>query len=150
MIARYRAWVATPRHSERGGGLVEFAIAALFLFTVVFGILDFGRAMFAYDLVANAARLGSRYAIVRGSACTVTGCPTNSTAVQTYVQGASPGISALSVATNWTPTTACSTSPSNNGPGCLVTVTASYQFKFVAFPFAQLTMTSVSQMPISQ
>ena len=67
-----------PSHHERGSALVEFAIASTVALTLIFGIVDFGRGLYTYHLVSNAARAGSRYAIVRGSACTVAGCPATS------------------------------------------------------------------------
>src|SRR6202011_4519957 len=65
--------------SERGSALVEFAIASTVALTMIFGIIDFGRGLYTYHLVANAARAGSRWAMVRGNTCTAAGCPVTST-----------------------------------------------------------------------
>lgn len=139
---------------ERGGTLAEFALAATLCLTLIYGVLEFGRALFTYDLVANGARLGTRYAVVRGAnSCTTSGCAATSNDVQTFVRGQSPGIDTtmLNVTATW-PTNSsggCTVSP-YNGIGCVVTVTATYQFSFLAFSFSPITMTSVSQMVISQ
>ena len=136
---------------ERGSALVEFAIASSVALTMIFGIVDFGRGLYTYHLVSNAARAGSRYAIVRGSACTVSGCPASSTDVQTYVRGLAPGIdpNSLAVATTWPG--GC-IGANVNGPGCLVTVTVTYPFRFIVplLPRFTMSMSSASTMIISQ
>ena len=55
---------ATSRGSERGQALVEFAIILPFILLVLMGVVDFGRAIFAYNEVANASREGGRTGIV--------------------------------------------------------------------------------------
>jgi hypothetical protein len=151
---------------QRGQNLPEFAFASLTFLLLFIGALEFGLALYTYDLVANAARLGSRYAIVHGSSCVLppgcttgcTSCTKTSAQIQTYVQGLSPGINAanLTVTTTWpgpggsNGCTTASGSPPYNGPGCLAEVSVSYPFKFVAFKWSAVTMTSTSEMTISQ
>lgn len=54
-----------PRRPEKGGqGLVEFALILPLLLLIFMGIVDFGRAIYAYNSVSNAAREGARLAIV--------------------------------------------------------------------------------------
>jgi hypothetical protein len=48
----------------RGQALVEFALAIPLVLLLMLGILDLGRAVFAYNSVAHAARSGARVAIV--------------------------------------------------------------------------------------
>ncbi|MEA2787107.1 MAG: hypothetical protein QOF71_3211 [Candidatus Eremiobacteraeota bacterium] len=132
--------------------LVEFAIASTIALTMIFGIVDFGRALYTYHLVSNAARAGSRYAIVRGAACSVTGCPATSDQIQTYVRGLAPGIdpASLTVATAWPGAATCYGVA--NGQGCPVTVTVTYPFKFIVplLPHFTMSMSSASTMVISQ
>ena len=45
---------------------MEFAIAAPLLFMMIFGILEFGRAIMVSNLLADAAREGCRLAAVQG------------------------------------------------------------------------------------
>jgi Flp pilus assembly protein TadG len=52
------------RKSERGASLVEFTIAAAVFLTVTFAVLEFGRALWVYNALADAARKGARYAAV--------------------------------------------------------------------------------------
>jgi len=56
------------RTAQRGQSLVEFALGAILLFTLIFGIIEFGRLIYAYSVVANAAREGARFAAVHPSA----------------------------------------------------------------------------------
>ncbi|HYW54371.1 MAG TPA: TadE/TadG family type IV pilus assembly protein [Dongiaceae bacterium] len=137
---------------ERGSALVEFAIASTVTLTMIFGIVDFGRALFTYHLVSNAARAASRYAIVRGSACTVTGCPATSDQIQTFARGLAPGIdpNSMTVSTSWPGGVGCI--GANNSPGCPVTVSVTYPFKFMVRLLPQFTMqmTSSSTMIIAQ
>ena len=52
---------------ERGSTLVEVPLAFLWVFTVMFGMAESARLMLAYTTLADAARAGTRYAIVHGS-----------------------------------------------------------------------------------
>lgn len=54
----------SPVDGRRGQSLVEFALLLPVLLVILFGLLDFGRAVFAYNAVSEAARNGSRVAIV--------------------------------------------------------------------------------------
>jgi Flp pilus assembly protein TadG len=62
-----------PRRRSRGQALVEFALILLPLVVILFGVLDFGRAIYAYNTLSNAARAGVRVAIVNQNAAG-TGC----------------------------------------------------------------------------
>jgi Flp pilus assembly protein TadG len=52
---------------ERGQALTEFALILPVLLLLLFGLLDFGRAIYAYNALANAAREGGRTAIINQS-----------------------------------------------------------------------------------
>jgi hypothetical protein len=103
--------------------------------------------------------LGTRFAIVRGSACVHTAlpdpwpCPASAIEIQNYVRQQSIllGLGSVGVSTAWTAKAGCTASPFN-GPGCLVTVTVTYPFQFL-IPFVSsnpISMVSASQMAISQ
>ncbi len=49
---------------EGGAALVEFAIIATVLMILMFGIIDFGRALYTKNSLTNAAREGGRYSAV--------------------------------------------------------------------------------------
>lgn len=68
------------RHNskQRGATLYEFAAILPILLFLMVGIIDFGRAMYAYHFVSGAARAATRWAGVRGASCNTkytTPCP---------------------------------------------------------------------------
>ncbi len=52
------------RHGERGVTTVEFAIVSSALFLLLFGIIEFGRALFVVNMLTEATRRGARMAAV--------------------------------------------------------------------------------------
>lgn len=148
---------------EEGDTIAEFALASTILIAIVFGIYETSSALYSYAYISDAAREGTRYAIVRGSACTgfseCSSTPVGATSaqVEAYVKSLGyPGIASnnLTVTSTW-PTTgsACTpiASPCNN-PGNLVKVVVAYKFP-LSIPFVPLTtinMSSTSEMVISQ
>jgi Flp pilus assembly protein TadG len=52
------------RGGRRGQGLVEFALVFPILMLMLLGLVDLGRAVFAYNTITNAAREGARLGIV--------------------------------------------------------------------------------------
>jgi Flp pilus assembly protein TadG len=144
--------------SERGSVLVEFAVSLSILLAMVFGIMDFSRALYAYRFMSYAATQATRYAMVRGTTFAGTSCATVSTYdcnattanLTSYVQSlAPPGLtpSAITVTTTWPGTTptglACANGAGNNSPSCVVKVVVSYAFKFV-MPFLPLSTLNFS------
>jgi Flp pilus assembly protein TadG len=93
---------------EVGTSIVEFALVVTFFMTVLFGIVGFGHALYAYHFVDHAAKEATRYAVVRGSTCandanggscqasnsaSGTAGPTSQPDILTFVQSiAPPGI----------------------------------------------------------
>lgn len=143
------------RHAERGASMAETAVVMVLALTVVFGILEFGRMLYTYHAVSNAARLGTRYAIVRGSSCAQADCPATSSTIQTYVRGLTPitDPGSMNVTTTWSGTdlrgSACTTT---HYAGCVVNVQVQYTFRFwlPLIPLSPLTLASTSKMVISQ
>jgi Flp pilus assembly protein TadG len=156
---RRNAIPATLRRRQRGAGLVEQAIVLTLFLTVLFAIIDFGRALYTYHFVSNAAREASRWASVRGFTCTGLsgGCPAGDPDVQTYVSNVSGmGLdpTKITATTSWPITSFSSPTCGTqiNNPGCVVQVqvTYSYNFFFPFLPTSPITMQSTSQMVISQ
>jgi Flp pilus assembly protein TadG len=56
------------KHKQRGATLVEFSIAATVFLTVMFAAIEFGRAVWTHNALADAARRGARYAVVHQQA----------------------------------------------------------------------------------
>lgn len=49
---------------EEGASLLEFAIAATVFLTVMFAVVEFGRALWVHNALSDAARRGARYAVL--------------------------------------------------------------------------------------
>jgi TadE-like protein len=56
------------RSGERGATLVEFSIAATVFLTSMFGVIEFGRALWTHNALSDAARRGARYAVTHSAA----------------------------------------------------------------------------------
>jgi Flp pilus assembly protein TadG len=97
---------------DRGAVAVEFALLLPLLLLLVFGVIDFGRALNAQVTITQAAREGARLAAL--------GQPN----VVGRTQAAATGLSGVTV-------TVVSSCPTGAGPGVNATVRVSYQFSFV-------------------
>jgi len=149
--------------------MLEFALVVIFLLTMLFGVMDFGRALYTYHFVSNAARSATRWAMVNGhdcaldSTCNGTAPMNNGPAtvadVQNYVKGLTPpGIDPNQIVTTVCGASdggKCAASPpsctTQNGAGCTVSVTVSYDFSFLA-PLvysSTINLSSTSQMIIA-
>lgn len=51
-------------YRQKGAAAVEFALIAIVFFTLLLGIIEFGRALFTWNSVAEATRWGARLAVV--------------------------------------------------------------------------------------
>jgi len=145
------------KSSERGSALVEFGLIAIVLFMLIFGIIDFGRALFAYHYIANTAREATRMASVRGADCQLSfaSCTMD---LQSYfqTQAAGTGINTNKLTLVKSPLimpggpSICTTVVNN--PGCTVQVSVNYQFQFIfpLLPALPLNMSSTSTTVITQ
>jgi Flp pilus assembly protein TadG len=52
------------RHKQRGQTLVEFAFVCLLFLTLLFGIVEFSRALWTWNTIVQATRAGARFAVV--------------------------------------------------------------------------------------
>lgn len=146
-------------YGERGSVLVESAVTVVLLFVMLFGIIDFGRALYTYHFLANAAREATRWASVNGSSCASdpacpNGAPANQQNITSYVEDITPpGInrSAVNVTANWPGNGTFSCPSGSDNDGCPVQVQVSYNFSFL-LPLVHkgvLQMSSSSEMVIS-
>ncbi len=101
------------RHArrDRGAAAVEFALLLPMLLLLVFGLIDFGRALNAQITLTQAAREGARLAALAQPN------------VASRTQAAATGLSPVTVGV-----TAC---PANAGSGVNAAVTASYSYQFI-------------------
>lgn len=114
--------------------MVEFALIAVLFFTLVLGIIDGSRAIYAYNTVTNAARVAARVAIVNQ----------DPVAVADAAKGEAVGLGLTDADIDFIP---CDEKP------CSITVTVRYDFEAVA-PFIDRifdpTIESTAQMPIER
>ncbi len=149
------------RDRDKGSALVEFALASFTILLVLFLIIDLGRALYAYNWVSNAARQGSRFAMVRGTTCDPLLAPycatfpspgAKSSDIMNYVDSLAIGIDTSQLTVNsrcWVSNTAFQLPPCSV-PGW-VQVQVQYNFHFLSplFPLAW-TMTSASERAVQQ
>lgn len=88
--------------NEEGSQLVEMALTCGILMALLIGLLQITLAVYSYHYVSEAAREATRWAIVRGSACTgFTHCNAANSDIQTYAQSLGyPGITAAHLTTH--------------------------------------------------
>jgi Flp pilus assembly protein TadG len=162
----------TSAHGQRGAVMVEFAITLLLMLTVIFGIIEFSKALYQYNTIANAARMGSRWMAIRGVkgvACNG-GCPITTgsstdpactdanlstcSSVVAYVKSQLTLIdttdTTLAVNAYWSSTVndtsnSCS---STGAEGCYATVVVSYPFTADGLSFLNIhpTLYSISSV----
>lgn len=71
---RGRPHFGIGRAGWAGQGLAEFAFIVPIFVVMLFGIVDFGRVIWAFNSLENAAREGARYAVVHGGSAAQS-CP---------------------------------------------------------------------------
>ena len=54
--------IKSSKENQRGATLLEFAIGATVFLTSMFAVMEFGRALWVHNALADAARRGARYA----------------------------------------------------------------------------------------
>lgn len=163
-------WWRKIRNDE-GAAAVEAALSAVVGLSLLLGCCNAFLMLYDYHYVSYAARDATRWAIVRGAACsgdsgTMPNCGAAQSDIQTHLQNLNfPGVttSNLTATASWysvnnsgtaawafcssgTPGTGC------NNPGNLVKVTVSYPFP-LSIPFMvkkTVNLSSTSQLVISQ
>ncbi len=161
VLGRTMATFSRILRDGSGSSLVEFALCSTILIMFWFGLVQSCLVLYSYNVVSDAARSATRYAVVRGSSCSgMPDCGISAAQLQTYLRGhAFPGINStnLSAVVTWfqastsQPTTWAACGGQCNDPGDAVSVQVTYKVP-LNIPFwrnASLTLTSTSQMVIS-
>jgi Flp pilus assembly protein TadG len=140
---------------ERGSIVVEFSLASILFFITMFGIIEFGRAIWEFNIVANVTKEGARWASVRGStsAAPIDSPQATAANIKAYVQARSYGATfALScTASAGQPACVNVTWPDgSNAPGNRVEVNVQKRFTPLTglIPNSALTLQSTAQMVI--
>lgn len=169
MIGTVRPSPATRTRRRRRGAdgqsLVEFALVIPIIVLLVAAFVEIGRAVFAYNTIANAARQGARVAAVN-QLPDVTDCDASRPVEDPFephwsIRGcAMVAASTLGITTDDItifyappPTTSLSCDPVLH-IGCIAEVTVTYDYA-ISTPFVSLliegfTMSQTSQMPIER
>jgi len=124
---------------DRGQTLIEFALASVVFFVMIFGTIEFGLAIYRYNMVADLAQEGARWAAVHGG---TSASPATAAQLQTYVQGRSPGFTVT--------VTATPANPSAVGPGGIIAVQVNSAFAPVTslIPSTTLNLQSTARMTV--
>jgi Flp pilus assembly protein TadG len=157
--------VRRRRRGGRGQSLVEFALVFPIIMLLIMAFAEIGRAVFAFNTIANAARQGARVAAVNQLA-DVTECDESRPIEDPYephwsmrgcaiVAAKTLGIttSNITVAYEPPPDTTLDCDPTLH-VGCIAVVTVSYHYTlttpFVSWLIAPFTMSQTSEMPIER
>jgi Flp pilus assembly protein TadG len=121
---------------DRGQSLVEFALASVLFLMTLFGTIEFGRAIWQYNMMSDLAQEGARWAAVHGVNSLA---PASTADVQNYLNTRGLGFT-FTVTT--TPT------PSTIGQGSTITVQVSSSFTPITglIPQATLPLQSTATM----
>ena len=137
------------KQARNGQGLVEFALILPVLVLIFMGIVDFGRAIYAYNAVSNAAREGARTGIVDQGTTGGVYDAAISAANQATALGLNPNDSSQVQVTFPDP---------GNCPtvdvGCPISVRVQYQFTaitpIIGRIIGPITLGSTTQLPIER
>lgn len=139
--------------SERGTAVVEFALVAPLLFFLVFGIIEFGRALNYYNDLTQLAGQGARAAIVsRNPDGTAVGtanadCPANNQTIQCQIAKTYPTDNELkdgiAVCLGTMNSAGTISAPATTTIGDPITVRTKFDFHFLTTLFgASITLSS--------
>lgn len=128
----------TKKSRQRGSTLVEFAIGATVFLTVMFGIIEFGRALWTHNALADAARRAARYAVNQpasspaGVKTTGTNVGPSLVAIRNVAVYGDPAGGSQPMVNNLTPSNIdVKYTDFGVGSGTLAVTITNYQFQFV-------------------
>lgn len=73
------------RKAERGVSTAEMAMVGLLFFTIIFGIIEFGRLLYTHNALTDATRRGARFAVVNNGTMNLSETDPNRVKVKNYV-----------------------------------------------------------------
>lgn len=112
------------RRTRAGNVFVESALVFLGFMFLILGIEEFGRMVFAFNFVAEAATEGARWASVRGSSTCPASSPGTNSALTAYITQWAAGLTPANISV----TLSCSP---NSTPGSTVQVNVTYTWTAV-------------------
>lgn len=127
---------------QRGSAAMELPLVLLLFLSMIYAVLEFGRAVSAYNIIAGATREGTRYAMSHGDSSP---SPASGDAIKNVVKRWAIGLDRnhINVSVSW---------PDGNSRGDTVRVQTSYQLSpMTAFILrSPINIYSRSEMLISQ
>jgi Flp pilus assembly protein TadG len=153
------------RTDARGQGLVEFALVIPIIVMLIAVFIEIGRAVYAYNTIANAARQAARVAVVN-QLPDVTDCDESRPIEDPYephwsvmgcalLAGKTIGLSPANVTVAYVtpPSTTLSCSPTLH-VGCIASVTVTFNYDittpFVSRFIGPIAMSQTSEMPVER
>lgn len=134
---RPAGWRGRSRRRGRGQALVEFALVLPVFLLIIFGVVDFGRAVYGFNTIGNAARAGGRVAIVSQTPATIQ----NAAIGEAIGLGTQPADVVISYG--------CAAPYSI---GCIASVKVNYTFRpitpIIGQIWSSIAMSSTTQLPI--
>ena len=129
----------------RGQSLVEFALVSMIFFVTLFGTIEFGLAVFRYNMTSDLAQEGARWASVHGS---TSGSPASVDAVRAYVRSRALGL----LPSGCTTCVSAVPAPSTLMPGSFVTVTVTMSYTPITglLPSSTMNMSSSAKMVVAR
>jgi Flp pilus assembly protein TadG len=137
-----RRLLRRARRETHGANLVEFALISIPFLMITLGVIDFGRAIFAYSALAHGTREASRVAIVSGS---TSNSPITQPQAEAIVRTRAVGLGGGSLTVSLTPLP-------DLKPGSRVRIESTYAFQpLTTFAIrTPITLRSRSEMTISR
>ena len=145
--------VRTNHHRQAGQSTIEFALTIVIVMIILFGAIEMIVAIYTYNVLADAAKEGVRYAIVHGTGSGATNCSgpggggvscadSTGTNIQTVVSNYTRVSFHNSAAMTVTPTYPDSSSVAPNR----VRVTISYVYQpFTNFGWPRMTVNAAAE-----
>jgi Flp pilus assembly protein TadG len=130
-----------------GQAMAEFAQVAALFFLLLFAIMEIGIVVYRYTTICMAAREATRYAAVHSSSSDNPAGTGNFPTVQQYAVNFAPFLTTDQVAVTYTADTSTSLKNQNDA---VVTITYPYTQKIPFMSPVTLTLSSSSQMLVSQ
>lgn len=129
------------KHWQRGGAVFEFAMLLPLISILFLGIIDFSRAMLAYNALTHASEAAARFASVRSRTSL---SPATTGTIKTRVLQAGTGLEPekIDVTATWTP---------GNIRGGIVSVQIDYPYEVITpfMPWDTITLTGSASARIS-
>lgn len=147
--------------SEHGQAAIEFALMILFFMIFVMSILELIGLIHTYNVLADSAKAGVRYAIVHGTGrgtgcsgpggggvtCTDSAAANVKSAAMYYTRMSFHAVTTSDVTVDYNPNSANGASAcSTSHPSCLVRVTVAYAYQpFFGFGWPTVTVRAASE-----